>query len=77
MVEGEWRWGDGRQFWSGLDPMSGGGPVGGLYTSWIDGEPNNVEGRAVGNCLRMLAGDGVWRDSDCATARPFACESMP
>jgi hypothetical protein len=25
MVEGEWRWGDGRQFWSGLDPMSGGG----------------------------------------------------
>jgi hypothetical protein len=76
-VEGEWRWGDGSHFWQGLDVTSGGAAVGGLYSNWIAGEPNNVEGRIVGNCLRMLAGDGVWRDGDCSVARPFVCETEP
>jgi YVTN family beta-propeller protein len=43
--EGEWRWATGpeagTQFWQG---NSAGTPVGGAYTNWASGEPNDVNG---------------------------------
>ena len=55
-AEGEWRWVDGRQFWQG---NGSGGPVGGLYSSWGPGEPNNngnIEDWAY------IGPNGLWND---------------
>ena len=66
---GDWRWVDGAQFWSG--PASG-MPVGGLYTNWDPGEPNNFgEGE---NCLVMFA-KATWNDDSCFTPHRYVCEA--
>ncbi len=71
-VEGEWRWPDGEQFWSG---DSTGGAVGGLYASWASKEPNQKTGDEDCSGLR---GDGTWYDVRCdgsGSEMAFGCES--
>jgi hypothetical protein len=65
-TEGDWHWTDGAGFWLA------GAPVGGLYTNWESGEPNN----AVGNesCLAMPLNKTTWFDWDCPSLNYFACE---
>jgi len=57
-VEGEWRWiSDGVQFWQG---GSGGTPVGGNYTNWNGGEPNNAAGGE--HYMEFVGSTGRWND---------------
>lgn len=67
-TEGDWRWvtgpeglensGAGRQFWSGA---SGGSAVGGAYTNWNSGEPNDSGGNE--DALQLGFGtQGQWND---------------
>ena len=69
-TEGTWVWGSGTTFWMG---GATGAAVGGAYTSFEPGEPNDGNGNS--DCLRMITG-GAWRDSDCATEYSAVCESM-
>lgn len=71
-VDGEWRWVTGpeagTQFWQGLDAGSGGAPVGGEYSNWLDIEPNNFGGDE--DCGQFYAQQGpdllgTWNDLDC------------
>lgn len=58
-IEGVWRWQDGTTFWTGgLTGM----PVGGAYTFWNPGEPNN--GGSGEDCLQIRR-DGLWIDGPC------------
>jgi hypothetical protein len=70
-VEGAWRWESGAEFWSG---GSTGGPVGGSFTNFVSGEPNNAGGTGAVDCLRMI-GSGQWRDIGCDSAFTAVCES--
>ena len=57
-VEGEWRWLDGTQFWQG---DAAGSAVGGQYTNWDAGEPNNfLTGDEDG--LTIVQANGGWND---------------
>ncbi|MCY7285028.1 MAG: DUF4347 domain-containing protein, partial [Cyanobacteria bacterium CAN_BIN43] len=62
-VEGAWRWVTGpeagQQFWSGL---SFGGPVGGRYSNWATGEPNDSPSEDHAHFL----GNGQWNDYNAA-----------
>jgi len=56
--EGTWVWVEtGTQFWSG--PWYG-GPVGGLYSHWASGEPNNSADEDISEMYQ----DGFWNDND-------------
>ena len=65
--EGTWIWDNGpekgQQFWSGA---SGGSPVGGRYTHWYTGEPNNANVSPTGEDYGHFyySGDqrGFWND---------------
>jgi hypothetical protein len=65
----DWRWADGTQFWSGL---ASGMPVGGLYTNWDSGEPNDM-GDAE-HCVVMFD-KMTWNDDNCATLHRYVCEA--
>ena len=69
-VEGDWHWQDGTPFWTGgLTGM----PVGGAFTLWDVGEPNDLGGE---DCLAMRR-DGQWLDEQCDLAdNNFICEPM-
>lgn len=67
-VNGEWRWPDGEQFWSG---GSQGSAVGGLYTNWASTQPASG---GVANCSGILS-DGIWQSRTCTDPQPFICES--
>jgi hypothetical protein len=71
-AEGEWQWTDGTAFYSG-GPT--GSPVGGLYTNWVAGQPDNANGSE--HCLAVsLAGTTAsWLDSDCTLAAYYVCEA--
>ncbi len=72
-LEGDWRWPDGEAFWSG---DRNGSAVGGLYTNWGVGEPNDMGGGAGEACMAMTA-DGTWSDIRCSgtsSEMPFGCE---
>ncbi|CEM34720.1 unnamed protein product [Vitrella brassicaformis CCMP3155] len=70
--------------WVGLSREEGHGE----FTTWSDGtpidwtnwdltngiEPNNAP--APGDCARMVAGNGAWRDTRCSARKSFLCE-MP
>lgn len=66
--EGTWIWVDGDQFWDGIFT---GMPVGGLYSSWQPGEPNNSNG--VEDCARQSSA-GPWVDGACGSTRDYVCE---
>ncbi len=72
-VEGEWRWTDGEQFWSGA---SNGSVIGGLYVNWKNTEPNDKS--AGGENCGGLGEDGTWTDLRCTgsgSEMPFVCET--
>jgi hypothetical protein len=71
-VEGAWRWAtptsiNGSQFWSGA---AAGSPVGGLYSNWNGGEPNNSGGEHVAEINTA----GGWNDIGAGNARDYAIE---
>ena len=47
--------------------------MGGLYTDWNRGEPNNVSGAEA--CAVIQLKDGTWYDYRCATPEYFDCEA--
>ena len=63
-------WHDNEQFWQG---GPGGAAVGGLFTFWRGGEPNNGDG--VEDCGVLNADSvGGWDDRNCAVGYRFVCE---
>jgi hypothetical protein len=68
-TEGAWVWeGTTDQFWQGT---ANGMPIGGRYTNWDGGEPNDSS--AAEDCTEMKA-DGLWNDISCVgTALRFVC----
>lgn len=70
VVEGEWRWPDGRLFWQGSTAVSG------VFTSWRNGEPDSATGNE--DCLLMSLKTKTWLDFDCFAAFSafFGCESF-
>ncbi|WP_435640671.1 beta strand repeat-containing protein [Micavibrio aeruginosavorus] len=71
-VNGEWRWvggpDDGTQFWQGL---ANGSAIGGAYTNWNPGEPNDYNGFEAH--LEFYNG-GVWNDQLPSTTRGYVIE---
>ena len=70
-VEGAWRWVDAdTQFWDGT---SSGHAVGGSFTSWKSGEPNNTLNQ---DCAQFHGGVGAgkWTDESCTGLANFVCE---
>jgi hypothetical protein len=66
--EGVWRWSNNNdQFWQGA---ASGSPVGGRYSNWNSGEPNDSSGE---DCAEFQTSGG-WNDLDCAEARVYMCE---
>ena len=70
LVEGEWRWPDGAQFWQGDGT---GGPTG-LFVNWTASEPDDSGNRE--DCA-LLWTDGNWRDYACSDLNLFVCELPP
>jgi hypothetical protein len=68
-VDGDWRWTDGAAFWSG---GGGGTAVGGLYSNWRSGEPDNSTGPE--GCVAMPLNGTVWLDMLCSATCYFVCE---
>lgn len=68
--EGNFFWlGDSTAFWTG---GQAGSPVGGAYTNWETGEPNNS---STENCaLKYSYGSHRWNDYYCANGRHYVCE---
>ena len=68
--EGNFFWiGDGSAFWTG---GQAGSAVGGAYTNWEAGEPNNSLGNE--NCALKYSVDGHWNDYLCANGRHYVCD---
>lgn len=66
-TEGDWKWvtgpESGTSFWSGSHSGNGGVPVGGQYSNWNSGEPNNSSNE---DCAQFLSGgSGYWNDLRC------------
>jgi hypothetical protein len=55
-------------------PSLGGNVVGGLYSNWVLGQPNDFANQ---DCAMIDAGVGAgkWQDESCALAAEFVCES--
>jgi YHS domain-containing protein len=69
-AEGQWRWSDdGAQLWSG-GPT--GSPVGGLYSRWLFGQPNDFLGE---DCAVIDDFTGKWEDQKCHLPRDYVCET--
>ncbi|MGZ9108267.1 MAG: beta strand repeat-containing protein [Micavibrio sp.] len=72
LVNSEWRWvggtADGVQFWQGL---AAGSPVGGAYTNWAGGEPNDWNGY---ESRLMMYDGGSWNDQLEGTAARYVIE---
>lgn len=71
-TEGRWVWTGGpeagQNFWNGL---SGGAAVGGAYTNWNGGEPNNAGGAE--NFIELnWAGSSGWNDAGTSTPQTIA-----
>jgi hypothetical protein len=66
--EGDWIWAGGQQFWEGDDH---GQPVGGLYSNWLAGTPNNSSNE---DCALVIIASGKWGDRSCDATYPYLCE---
>ncbi len=66
-AESMWVWEDGTIFWQG---GSRGQAVGGAFTRWDGGEPNDD---GTEDCAEMGA-DGRWNDAPCGVENEFVCE---
>jgi hypothetical protein len=65
-----WVWYDDTNFWQG---RANGAPVGGLYTRWRAGEPNN--GNGIEDCATVDDNvAGTWDDRPCTQVHRFVCE---
>ncbi len=64
-TEGDWKWvtgpESGTSFWAGLWLGNGGAPVGGLFSNWGGGEPNDSGGE---DCAMYYPGN-QWNDQTC------------
>ena len=73
-TEGEWRWvNNNDQFWQGLaanNATTPGMPVGGLYTNWNAGEPNDSSGEDFAE----IVGGGGWNDLPASFTRTSVVE---
>ncbi len=73
VTEGTWVWPDGEEFWQG---RSNGTAVGGLFTFWKGGEPNNNESGGE-NCGTLYDNaSGSWDDRHCNQVHRFVCEQL-
>ena len=61
-------WSDGTQFWMG---RAGGSAVGGAYTNWASGQPDDSGGQDH----LSVREDGTWVDAENTTSRPYVCEA--
>jgi hypothetical protein len=66
--EGDWLWAAGPQFWKGY---GNGYPVGGHYTDWSVGQPNNMNNE---DCALVNVMTGAWGDRTCNATYPYVCE---
>lgn len=79
-VEGEWRWATGpeanTQFWQGIGAANGGYAVGGQFSYWNTGEPNDFAGAEDCAQISFLPGsNGRWNDTGCgSTAAKYVVE---
>jgi hypothetical protein len=81
--EGHWHWRGGEDFWLGGGK---GSPVGGAYTNWANGRPNNTvssggNGAAAGEDCAVVVIDqpddgqpGQWNDVECSLQYAVLCE---
>jgi RHS repeat-associated protein len=69
-VEGAWKWSNNNdQFWNG---GVFGSPVGGRYSNWKSGQPDNWFNQ---DCAAMeLFASGKWADRGCGELLEFVCE---
>ncbi|HTE22428.1 MAG TPA: C-type lectin domain-containing protein [Candidatus Limnocylindria bacterium] len=67
-VEGDWRWVSGPEngtlFWQGLGG-EGGAAVGGNYSNWASGEPNDSSDE---DCAQFYVDDATWNDLHCVNS---------
>lgn len=65
--EDDWKWVTGPEadtsFWSGLGADEGGQPVGGLFSNWAEGEPNNAGDE---DCAQFYSNGTGWNDLPCS-----------
>ena len=73
-AEGDWRWIDGTQFWSGAASPAG-GAVGDAYTNWVSNEPNGVNEAQVVEADCLLLAVAGWEDEGCGAFRRALCET--
>ena len=66
-TEGDWKWPDGTQFWTG---GASGSSVGGLYTNWAPSQPTGSKSK---DCLKMDT-SGKWSEVDCNELAAYVCE---
>ncbi|MCA9537170.1 MAG: DUF4215 domain-containing protein, partial [Myxococcales bacterium] len=71
-AEGTWLWSNNNDhFWTGT---SGGTPIGGFYTQWAQGEPNNSGNEDCATFWNAGGADWRWNDANCGNNLPFVCE---
>ncbi|HET9956646.1 MAG TPA: lectin-like protein, partial [Polyangiaceae bacterium] len=77
-TEKRWVWADakGTQFWQGGPLTVDGAPVGGRYTNWLSGEPNDAYGVPPGEDCAILRTDERWEDQACDLEKAFVCEAL-
>jgi polyhydroxybutyrate depolymerase len=68
-TEGTWVWTDGEQFWSG---QANGTPVGGRYSKWASGQPNDYNNQDCGHYFQDNVGQ--WGDEACGKQFRYVCE---
>jgi hypothetical protein len=73
-TEGDWRFVDGVQFWSGA---ADGTPVGPRYVNWGVDQPDELSPltETEEDCGALQLSDGTWNDVPCEFEYPFVCES--
>ncbi len=72
-VEGTWRWVEqDKAFWQGA---ANGSAVGGAYTNWVTGQPDNSLNQDCAIFRGTLGGSpGKWSDESCSNLAAFVCE---
>lgn len=72
VTEGTWLWADRTQFWSG---DFSGSAVGGAFTFWASGQPDNGGTSGPDSDCLMIATSGLWYDQRCADFVDYICEA--